>query len=220
MMLQCNVAAVTDFHFPYKILIFNYFCGADRPGEAFAGAKYEAGRPRHARIATAKGGLPGALRYRFLRVRTCEHCLVSCGENSNPAPGHDMRSASGVLAPALSEPKARSRAPARRLCDGVRRSGRPRAASPSTAVTRRGAQRPPALRRRNSYFIAVGCKVAARGRAARPTKRGRIARNKENFLVGRGYKQASLFHAYLRSMAYASFVPTEMSFFVRMKFGT
>ena len=30
--------------------------------------------------------------------------------------------ASGVLAPALSEPKARSRAPARRLCDGVRRS--------------------------------------------------------------------------------------------------
>jgi len=27
--------------------------------------------------ATAKGGLPGALRYRFLRVRTCEHCLVN-----------------------------------------------------------------------------------------------------------------------------------------------
>jgi hypothetical protein len=103
MMLRCNMTAVTDFNFSYKILIFNYFYGADRPGEAFAGAKYGAGRARHARIGTAKGGLPGALRYRFLRVRTCEHCLVSCGENSNPAPGHDMWSGSGVLAPGLSE---------------------------------------------------------------------------------------------------------------------
>ena len=33
-----------------------------------------------------------------------------------------MWSVSGVFAPALSEPKARSRAGARRLCDGVRRS--------------------------------------------------------------------------------------------------
>jgi hypothetical protein len=54
MMLRCNMTAVTDFHFSYKILIFNYFYGADRPGEAFAGAKYGAGRARHARIATAK----------------------------------------------------------------------------------------------------------------------------------------------------------------------
>jgi hypothetical protein len=64
MMLRCNVTAVTDFHFSYKMLIFIYFYGADRPGEAFAGAKYGGRRARHARIATAKGGLPGALRYR------------------------------------------------------------------------------------------------------------------------------------------------------------
>jgi hypothetical protein len=53
------------------------------------------------------------------------HCLVSCGENSNPALSHGMWFASSVLAPALSE-GARGAT--------VRRAGRLRAASPSTAV--------------------------------------------------------------------------------------
>jgi hypothetical protein len=52
-------------------------------------------------------------------------------------------------------------------------AGRPRAASPSTAVVRQGAQRPPALLR----------KVAARGRAASPTKRGRIVRSEKDISV-------------------------------------
>ena len=49
------------------------------------------------------------------------------------------------IAPALSEPKARSRAPRGDYATASGAAGRPRAASPSTAVTRRGAQRPPAL---------------------------------------------------------------------------
>jgi hypothetical protein len=48
--------------------------------------------------------------------------LVNCSEGRIRTLGHGMSFAAGVLAPALSEPKARSRAPARRLCDGVRRS--------------------------------------------------------------------------------------------------
>jgi hypothetical protein len=47
---------------------------------------------------------------------------IRCVENRNPSLRYGMWFATGVLAPALSEPKARSRAPARRLCDGVRRS--------------------------------------------------------------------------------------------------
>jgi hypothetical protein len=102
MMLRCNVTAVTDFHVSVKLLIGNYLYGADRPGEAFAGAKY-GGRGRgRARIGTAKGGLPAALCYRFLRVRTCEYCLARCGENRNPSLGLGTSFAFGVLAPALS----------------------------------------------------------------------------------------------------------------------
>jgi hypothetical protein len=48
--------------------------------------------------------------------------VVRFGEHCIPPLRQGMWFVTGVLAPALSEPKARSRARARRLCDGVRRS--------------------------------------------------------------------------------------------------
>jgi hypothetical protein len=44
---------------------------------------------------------------------------ANCGDDLNPALGHGALHVTNVLAPALSEPKVRSRAPARQLCDGV-----------------------------------------------------------------------------------------------------
>lgn len=112
------------------------------------------------------------------KVGTREYCLVSCGDYRNPATGHGAWFASGVLAPALSEPKARSRAPARRLCDGVRRS-RP---TPCRQPEHRSHQTRSAAATSFATCIienAILGKVAARGRATSPTKRGRIVRKKE-----------------------------------------
>ena len=58
----------------------------------------------------------------FQRGCECSFHIALEVHEINRALRGGMSFGSGVLAPALSEPKARSRAPARRLCDGVRRS--------------------------------------------------------------------------------------------------
>jgi hypothetical protein len=76
-----------------------------------------------------------------------------------------------VLAPVLSEPKARSRAPTRRLCDGVRRS-RPRAASPSTRRRQPRSAAAASFARCAIVKKLLNGKVAARGRAVEPDEAG------------------------------------------------
>jgi hypothetical protein len=97
---------------------------------------------------------------------------IRCVENRNPSLRYGMWFATGVLAPALSEPKARSRAPARRLCDGVRRSRPTPCRQPehrSRADEERSGRQ--LCQMRNCGQLLIG-KVAARGRAVEPDKAG------------------------------------------------
>jgi hypothetical protein len=71
-------------------------------------------------LASSRGDLRHRMELR--RMRHLRAPLARCCEDGRPSLSYGMSVPARVLAPALSEPKARSRAPARRLCDGVRRS--------------------------------------------------------------------------------------------------
>jgi hypothetical protein len=103
------------------------------------------------------------------RHRSRRRAIEQLRASLRPASGESC--ASGVLAPALSEPKARSRAPARRLCDGVRRSRPTPCRQPEHRSHQTRSAAAASFARciiEDSYYRQSG----GAGSGARPTKRG------------------------------------------------